>query len=158
MALFKISKGLKANLPSAKTAGNCWYTVDDSLFYIDYEDENGEVQRKALNAKDAETLSGASLAAILTDNELEVPTSKAVLDAIASYDSIPTTHVVHGESQELLSDIIETYILNIDYDSENPVPYLIDETLFYKEDLTEDFINGNWNGELNFKIYNFSID
>ena len=115
MALFKISKGLKANLPSAKTAGNCWYTVDDSLFYIDYEDENGEVQRKALNAKDAETLSGASLAAILTDNELEVPTSKAVLDAIASYDSIPTTHVVHGESQELLSDIIETYILNIDY-------------------------------------------
>lgn len=61
MALFKISKGLKANLPSAKTAGYCWYTIDDSLFYIDYEDENGVVQRQALNAKDAETLMGMSL-------------------------------------------------------------------------------------------------
>lgn len=82
MALFKISKGLKANLPSTKKVGNCWYTTDDSLFYIDYEDENGVVQRKALNAKDTETLSGASLATILTDNELEIPTSKAVFDAI----------------------------------------------------------------------------
>ena len=27
-----------------------------------------------------------------------------------------------------------------------------------KEDLTEDLIYGNWNGELNLKIYNFSID
>jgi len=82
MALFKISKGLKANLPLTKKAGNCWYTTDDSLFYIDYEDENGVVQRKALNAKDAEKLSGASLSTILTGSEVEIPTSKAVFDAI----------------------------------------------------------------------------
>lgn len=82
MALFKISKGLKANLPSAKTAGYCWYTIDDSLFYIDYEDENGVVQRQALNAKDAETIMGASLANILVNTDLEIPTSSAVLSAI----------------------------------------------------------------------------
>ena len=82
MELFKISKGLSANLPLTKTAGSCWYTIDDSLFYIDYEDENGVVQRKALNAKDAEMLSGASLATILNSNSLEIPTSKAVYDAI----------------------------------------------------------------------------
>ena len=64
MALFKVSKGLKANLPSAKTEGYCWYTTDDSLFYIDYKDKNGTLQRKALNAKDAETLTGASLSTI----------------------------------------------------------------------------------------------
>lgn len=82
MALFKISKGLKANLPSQKTEGYCWYTTDDSLFYIDYIDGNGALQRKALNAKDAETLTGASLATILESSDIEIPTSKAVLDAL----------------------------------------------------------------------------
>lgn len=82
MALFKVSKGLKANLPSAKTEGYCWYTTDDSLFYIDYKDENGTLQRKALNAKDAETLTGASLSTILNSSDVEIPTSKAVLNAL----------------------------------------------------------------------------
>ena len=82
MALFKISKGLKANLPSTKTEGYCWYTTDDSLFYIDYKDENGTLQRRALNAKDAETLMGASLSTILNSSDVEIPTSKAVLDAL----------------------------------------------------------------------------
>ena len=85
MALFKISKGLKANLPSAKTAGHCWYTIDDSKLYIDYEDENGELQRKALNAKDAETLMGASLATVLNSSEVEIPTSKAILDYLDAH-------------------------------------------------------------------------
>ena len=82
MALFKVSKGLKANLPPTKTEGYCWYTTDDSLFYIDYKDENGTLQRKALNAKDAETLTGASLSTILNSSDVEIPTSKAVLDAL----------------------------------------------------------------------------
>ena len=82
MALFKISQGLKANLPEIRTAGYCWYTTDDSLFYIDFEDENGVVQRKALNAKEAEKLTGATLATILNSTDLEIPTSKAVLDAL----------------------------------------------------------------------------
>lgn len=92
MALFKISKGLKANLPTAKIAGNCWYTIDDSLFYIDYEDANGVVQRKALNAKEAEKLMGASLATILNSTDLEVPTSKAVLTALAGKSDTNHTH------------------------------------------------------------------
>lgn len=104
MALFKISKGLKANLPSAKTAGNCWYTIDDSLFYIDYEDTNGEVQRKALNAKDAETLTGASLETILNSSDIEIPTSKAVLDALAEKADVEHTHGI--SEVDGLSDVI----------------------------------------------------
>ena len=53
MALFKISKGLKKDLPSTKTEGHCYYTTDDSLFYIDYKDDNGTLQRKCLNANQA---------------------------------------------------------------------------------------------------------
>lgn len=88
MALFKISKGLKANLPNTKTNGYCWYTTDDSLFYIDYEDEDGELQRKAINAKDAETLTGASLSNILSSSEIEIPTSAAVFNALSEKSSV----------------------------------------------------------------------
>ena len=88
MALFKVSKGTASRLPSSITEGYCWYTYDDSKFYIDYKDDDGVLKRKALNAKDAETLSGASLSTILTGNELEIPTSKAVFDAIEAANII----------------------------------------------------------------------
>jgi hypothetical protein len=52
------------------------------MFYVDYEDENGEVQRQALNAQDAQTITGASLSTILNSSDIEIPTSKAVLNAI----------------------------------------------------------------------------
>ena len=35
MALFKILKCLKNNLPSAKKDGYCYFTTDDQMFYID---------------------------------------------------------------------------------------------------------------------------
>lgn len=98
MALFKVSKGLKANLPSAKTEGYCWYTTDDSLFYIDYKDKNGTLQRKALNAKDAETLTGASLSTILNSSDVEIPTSKAVLDTLNGKQyKIVVTGILQGD-------------------------------------------------------------
>ena len=100
MALFKIAKGLAENLPSTKTAGYCWYTFDDSKFYIDYEDENGTLQRKALNSQDAETIMGASLATILSNTDLEIPTSKAVLDAISSNSSVDDTLTQTGKAAD----------------------------------------------------------
>lgn len=78
MALFKISKGSSANLPDTLTEGYCWYTYDDSLFYIDYKDTSGNLIRKALNAKDAETIMGKSIGTALNDSEVEIPTSKLV--------------------------------------------------------------------------------
>lgn len=88
MALFKISKGSKANLPSTLTEGYCWYTYDDSKFYIDVKDNTGTLVRKALNAEDAETLMGASLATILNDSDVEIPTSKAVLNEINKINNL----------------------------------------------------------------------
>lgn len=96
MALFKISKGLNTNLPTTITEGYCWYTYDDSKFYIDYKDEKGVLTRKALNAKDAETLTGASLETILNSSNLEIPTSKAVLDALDK--KVDKTTTVNGHA------------------------------------------------------------
>ena len=64
MALFKVSTGLSQNLPSDLTEGCCWYTYDDSKFYIDYKDKDGNIVRKVLNAQDSETLMGKSLVEI----------------------------------------------------------------------------------------------
>lgn len=107
MALFKISKGLSANLDKwPKKEGNCWYTIDDSLFHIDISD----TERQILNASDAKTLSGAILSQSLNEAANEIPSSQVVFNAISN---IPSSNVYHEE--EALSDIIETYILNIDY-------------------------------------------
>lgn len=82
MALFKVSKGLNTNLPETLTEGYCWYTYNDSKFYIDFKDENGILSRKALNAQEAEKLTGYDIATILNSSEVEIPTSKSVWDAI----------------------------------------------------------------------------
>ena len=113
MALFKISKGLKANLPSNKTEGYCYYTTDDSLFYIDYKDDGGTLQRKALNAKDAETLCGASLATILNSSNIEIPTSKAVLDALGNYytkSEIDTIELITTEDIDTIFGQMTQYV------------------------------------------------
>lgn len=82
MALFKVSKGLDTNLPETLTEGYCWYTYDNSKFYIDFKDENGVLSRKALNAQEAEKLIGYDIATILNFSEVEIPTSAAVWNAI----------------------------------------------------------------------------
>jgi hypothetical protein len=46
-------KGVSTALPavSANTEGTIFYTYDDSLFHLDYKNENGELVRKTLNAE-----------------------------------------------------------------------------------------------------------
>lgn len=96
MALFKIYRGLEANLPTEMHDGYAYFCSDSAAFFIDFLDYDGNLQRKQLNAKDAETLSGASLATILQSSEVEIPTSKAVFDALESkqnkltFDETPT--------------------------------------------------------------------
>ena len=88
MALFKISKGTSERLPSTLTEGYAWYTYDDSKFYIDYKDDSGVLHRKALNAQDSETLSGASLSTTLNASDTEVPTSSAVFGALTDKSTV----------------------------------------------------------------------
>lgn len=77
--LFKILHGDVSRISTNITPyheGYC-YVTHSGDFYVDMNDE-----RVKLNAKDAETLMGASLTTILTNSELEIPTSSAVLSAI----------------------------------------------------------------------------
>lgn len=80
MALFKISRGLKATLPPMSKAvdGYCYFTTDDQMFYVDYKDENGTLQRKPLNANNATTLLGKTVTGEITNTSDAIPTAAAV--------------------------------------------------------------------------------
>lgn len=80
--LFKILHGDDSRISTDITPyheGYC-YVTHNGDFYVDMNN-----QRIKLNAKDAETLMGASLSTILNSSDVEIPTSKAVLDALEKY-------------------------------------------------------------------------
>lgn len=77
--LFKILHGDASRISTNITPyheGYC-YVTHNGDFYVDMND--GRVK---LNAKDAETIMGASLANILVNTDSEIPTSSAVFSAI----------------------------------------------------------------------------
>lgn len=79
MSLFKPFRGNRSALDVLeKHDGYAYFCMDDGTFHIDYTDDNGELQRKQINAKDAETLLGATLVHELTNSELEIPSNAAV--------------------------------------------------------------------------------
>ena len=88
MALFKSLRGKRNNLPSTKTDGYAYFCTDDGTFWIDYKDDSGVIQRKQINAKNAETLSNASLSTDLTYSETEIPTSFAVSSALSQKSTV----------------------------------------------------------------------
>lgn len=61
MALFKPFRGTRVALPQELHDGYAYFCTDDGSFHIDYVDYEGNLQRKQVNAKDAETLCGMSL-------------------------------------------------------------------------------------------------
>ena len=81
MALFKTLRGKRENLPEQKTDGYAYFYIDDGTFWIDYLD-NDTVKRKQINAKEAEELTGMSISNALSSSTTEIPTSKAVSDAL----------------------------------------------------------------------------
>jgi hypothetical protein len=123
MALFKVSKGTSNNLPSTLTEGYCWYTYDDSKFYIDFKDENDVLIRKAINAQDAETLTGMTLEQIKNsiswNNLLDKPELVELSSDLASSgkaaDSKVTGDTIAGVLQTATNNYNESIIgLSVD--------------------------------------------
>lgn len=88
MAIVKFLRGNHTSLDTTqKQDGYIYFCMDDGSVYIDYTDSNGVVQRKQLNAKDAETLDGYDITAILdntkkqTEDMLNVQNGVSILDA-----------------------------------------------------------------------------
>ena len=98
MALWKPFRGNRTALNTVeKHDGYVYFCTDDGSLFFDYLDSEGVLQRKQISAKDAETLSGMSI------------------EDIKNSLAIDSTQVAHGGL--LLSNILENYILSIDYDT-----------------------------------------
>lgn len=67
MSLFKPLWGKRSNLDSTEqTEGTVYFCKDDGTVHVDYIDDNGDIQRLQINAKDAETISGTPLSDLTT--------------------------------------------------------------------------------------------
>lgn len=85
MALFRPFRGNRTTLDTRELHdGYAYFCTDDGTFHIDYVDTDGNLQRKQINAKYAEALTGYKISTILNSSDLEIPTSKAVVDAITT--------------------------------------------------------------------------
>ncbi len=85
--LFKILHGdpSKISLDVTPFHEGWAYVTHDGFFYVDLNIGTVEFpdnQRIKLNANQAESLMGYNIATILNSSEVEIPTSKAVFDAI----------------------------------------------------------------------------
>lgn len=102
--LFKILHGDASRISTNITPyheGYC-YVTHNGDFYVDMNDE-----RVKLNAKDAETIMGASLANVLNNNPLEISTSQAVFSAIeAAKDDLNTN--LNSRIDDIENDIKTT--------------------------------------------------
>lgn len=87
MALFKPFKGSRTSLDAQQLHdGYAYFCTDDGSFHIDYEDKDGKLQRKQINAKKAESLVGYNISTTLNSNNAEIPTSSAVINALTISD------------------------------------------------------------------------
>ena len=71
MSLFKPFRGTRVSLDAReKHDGYAYFCTDDGTFHIDYVDDDGSLQRKQINAKDAETLDQHTADEFLLHSEL----------------------------------------------------------------------------------------
>ena len=100
MALFKSLRGKRENLPSSKTDGYAYFCTDDGTFWIDYTDDSGIVQRKQINAKDAETIMGHTV-------EIDVPSNAKFTDTTYPEATITISGLMSAADKVKLNDIAE---------------------------------------------------
>ena len=83
MALWKPFRGDRTRLDAVeKRDGYVYFCIDDGSLFFDYIDENGELQRKQINAKEAESILGYEIAHDLNHNYEQIPTCAAVVAAV----------------------------------------------------------------------------
>lgn len=113
MALFKISKGLAANLPTTYNEGYCYFTTDDGKFYIDVN----STTRTALNAVAADklvsartiTLNGDVSGSVNFDGSKNVTMTTTVANNSHNHDKL-TPEYKEVTSDSMLDEFLLTFI------------------------------------------------
>ena len=83
MALWKPFRGNRNMLDAVeKHDGYVYFCIDDGSLFFDHLDSEGNLQRKQINAKEAESLTGYSISTVINSSNTEIPTSQAIENAI----------------------------------------------------------------------------
>ena len=109
MSLFKPFMGNRANLDAVeKHAGHAYFCTNDGSFHIDYTDADGNLQRKQINANEAEKILGYDIVTVLNSSDTELPTSKAIFDALEALKAELTTQsvVILAEAQKSIAPAV----------------------------------------------------
>lgn len=118
MAIIKFLRGNHTSLDTTqKQDGYVYFCMDDGSIYIDYTDSNGVVQRKQLNAKDAETLGGYDLTAIsdyatkelIEDLKPEICYYSTLSNAITDIESNTTENSITNDITEACVKVFTSY-------------------------------------------------
>lgn len=113
MALWKPFRGNRADLDAvAKHDGYVYWCVDDNSLHFDYKDANGALQRKQINAYEAEKLLGYDITTVLSSSDQEIATSKAVVDALVKKADVEHLHII--DDVPGLSDTLASMTANYD--------------------------------------------
>ena len=170
MNVFKINRGLEANLPVVLTNGCCYFCTDTTNFYIDYEDKNGVLTRSKLSSKYADTLRYTedgnfveiNPTDIITKNNYETIISVASTDKnglMSSADKIKLNNIPEDINTSLAKDFISakggTYSLDTTLKlSLNNVPTVIPG--IHDDSVFEIAANGRKYSESDTQSYDFA--
>lgn len=93
--------------------------LDDGTLHFDYLDDDGNLQRKQLNANDSVTLSGATLSSTLNASDTEIPTSNAIIQqGYAKEEDIPTkVSQLENDTKFISEDYVEAYFKRLNSDN-----------------------------------------
>jgi hypothetical protein len=136
MAIFKILHGDASRISMDVTPfheGYC-YVTHDGFMYIDMNVGTADIpnnQRIKLNANQAESLIGYNIATILNSSNIEIPTSKVVLDALNEKSQV---QVITSETSEILSTLKIHKISQEEYDQSLADGTLEDNAIYLTPD------------------------
>lgn len=89
MALWKPFRGSREALEKQPLHdGYVYFCTNDGSLHFDFIDANGDVQRKQISSNEASSLIGYDISPILSYSNTEIPTAKAVADAIAQKSQV----------------------------------------------------------------------
>lgn len=105
MALFKPFMGSRTSLDTQeKHAGYAYFCTDDGSFHIDYIDANGVLQRKQINAKNAETFNAHTVDEFLLETDIDLVLAQAKESGeFDGADGVSATHSWNGTTLTITS-------------------------------------------------------
>lgn len=113
-------RGKRQSLDSAvANDGTMYLCLDDGTLHFDYLDDDGNLQRKQLNANDSASLSGATLSSTLNASDTEIPTSNAIIQqGYAKEEDVPTkVSQLENDTKFISEDYVEAYFKRLNSDN-----------------------------------------